>query len=95
MFLWGPRIDKYIIYENYFKLIQVRFEDPIHEIHKSHWDISKPKSHYYKFIMSISGVECSLRYVLFLNLELVIPRMKVYIGEGPHTSKLLKKGHLP
>ena len=37
--------------------------------------------------MTISGVECSLRYVIFLDLELVIPRMKVY----PRSSELVKK----
>jgi len=91
MFIWGPQIDQCIIYEHCYKLIHIWFEDPIHEIHKCRWDICKPKRHHYKFIMSISSVECSLRYVLFHDSELVIPQTKVCLGEGPRTSKLVKK----
>ena len=60
-------------------------------MHKCCWGICKPKRDYYKFMMSISDAECNLRYVLFLDPELVIPQTKVYLKEGARTSKLVKK----
>jgi len=41
--------------------------------------------------MPISGVKSSLGYVLILDPELVIPRINVYLEEGPCTSKLVKE----
>jgi len=41
--------------------------------------------------MPISGVEKSLKYILILDSELVIPRTKVYLGEGSRTSELVKE----
>ena len=54
---------QYIIYKHYHKLIQARFENPIHVIRKCCQGICKPKRHHYKFIMFEPGAEYSLRYV--------------------------------
>ena len=88
MLIWIPRVDQYIIYEYHHELIQVGFEDPIHEIHKRRSGICKPKRHHYKFIVSISGAKYSLGYVLFLNSEVVF-------GEGFRTPRLEKKIFYP
>ena len=44
MFFWGPRIDLYIIYEHYYKLIEIRLEDPIHESTNAVREFVSPKA---------------------------------------------------
>ena len=51
--------------------------------------VSQKASH--KLIMAIFGAENSLRYVFVLDSELVIPRTKVYLREGPQISTLVKE----
>jgi len=86
MLIWNSRVDQYIIYEYHYKLVQVGFEDPVHEIHEYHRDISEAKGHHYELVMSIASTKGSLLYVFILNSELIAPRMKVYLEKSSHAS---------
>src|SRR5262249_61874390 len=71
------RVHQHIINEDNHELIQIRPEYSVHQIHEHSWSIRQTKRHHQKFIMSISGLESYLGYVLFLNPQLVIPRPEI------------------
>ena len=41
--------------------------------------------------MPTTGAKDSLRYVFILDSELVIPKTKVYLREGPRSSELIEE----
>jgi hypothetical protein len=41
--------------------------------------------------MPITGLECSLLYVLFLDYQLVVSRSQIYLREHPNSLQLIKQ----
>jgi len=67
-------------------LHQVRFKDPIIELHESGWSIGEFKRHHHVPIMPVMRSECNLEYVFVLNVKLMVSRSNIYIGENPSFS---------
>lgn len=61
MLLLSMRVDKGIIDEYHYSLIQVRLEYLIHIIHKNSRCIRHSKRHHKEFVMAILDSKCSLR----------------------------------
>lgn len=91
MFLLRPRIYQNLIYKYYHKLVQIWLEYLIHQIHKSCWGIHEPKWHHQELAVTISGSEGCLLNVIFLNLQRVITRLKIYLGEELRSFDLIKQ----
>ncbi|EOX94184.1 Uncharacterized protein TCM_003614 [Theobroma cacao] len=86
MFIIILRINQDVIDEYYHKLIQVWMEHPVHKIHKNCRGISQTKRHHQKLIMPITRPEGSLRYILLLNPQLIVPRSQINLREYHSTS---------
>jgi len=83
--LWGSRVNENIVYEHHHELIQVRFEDPVHKVHKGCQGIGEAKGHHHKLVVSISGMKHSFGYIFILDSELVVPQMEINFGKGSRT----------
>jgi len=77
------------------KLIQVGFEDSVHEIHECYRGIGEAKGHHHKLIVSVPGTEGSLGLIFIFDLELVVPQTKVYFKKSSYGSQLIKKVTYP
>jgi hypothetical protein len=65
-------IDEDVVDKNHDKLIQFFHKYLIHEVHEKGGCVCQPKWHYCEFILPVSGDECSLLNVCFLDPQLVI-----------------------
>ena len=90
MLLSGLRVYEDVIYEYYVKRIKVFMEDPIHKIHKHDWCISETKWNDNKFVMTITGMEGSLRNILLSHSKLVIPWPEIYFRKETWSLELIK-----
>ena len=73
MLLLILRIDKDVIYEHHYELVQIRYENPVHKIHEGCEGIGEAKRHYCTLIMTISGPKCCLGDVFRFNPKLMVP----------------------
>src|SRR3954463_10996776 len=85
------REDKNVINEDNDKLVQIFHEDLIHEIHEVSWGIGQSKGHDCALIQTISGYKCRLRNILGSDLQLVVPRSEVNLGEHLGPIELIKQ----
>ena len=60
--------------QTYHKLAQIRYENPIHKVHKSHIGIGQAKGPHCKFTMTISGPNYDFGDVRSLNFKLMISK---------------------
>lgn len=67
MLFLSVRVDKDIIDEYHYKLIQVRLKFLIHIIHKNNKCIHYSERHHKEFVMNISGSKYSLQCVITFN----------------------------
>ena len=91
MLLLCSRIDENIIYENNYKLIQIRSKDSVHIIHKNSRGISQSKRHHGKLIMPIPCSKSRFGYILLLHSYLMISRSQIDLREHSCTSQLVHK----
>jgi hypothetical protein len=81
MFFYCLRIYKNVIIEYNDKLVQLRHEDRVHEVHEVCQRICQPKRHHKVLIETISSSESRLGYIFSTNLDLVIAGAEINLGE--------------
>jgi hypothetical protein len=84
-------VDQDVINEHHDKLVQLRHEYGVHQVHEMCRGIGESKRHNQILIQRIPGGECSLRDVFRVNLDLVITRTNIDLGEDLSTGKLIEK----
>jgi len=73
------RIDQDVIKKYNKKLIEIRSEHSIHEIHECSWCIGQAKRHNQEFIVRLpAGSKCGFWNIFFSNLQLMIARSQIY-----------------
>ncbi len=91
MFVFILGIDQNIINENDHELVQLWHEYGVHQVHEISQGIGQPKRHHQKLIESISGRESRLRNITGTDLDLMLARAKVYLGEHFGSHQLSKQ----
>jgi hypothetical protein len=85
------RVDQDVINEYHDKLVKLRHECGVHQVHEMCRSICESKRHNQILIQLVPGRECSLRNVFWMDLDLMITRPKVDLGEDLSTDKLIKE----
>jgi hypothetical protein len=81
MFFHTLRIYQNVIIEHHDELVQLRYENRVHELHEMCWHIGQPKG-YDKILMETkSHREGHLGYIFGTNLDLVIAGAEINFGE--------------
>ena len=70
--LLSQRVYKNVIDEYNHKLIKIRTEDTIHQVHESCRSVRQSKRHYKKLVVPVTRTKGSLWDVLLANPQLVI-----------------------
>jgi hypothetical protein len=91
MFFYTLRIYKNVVNERYDKLVQFWREDKVHEIYEVCHRIRQHKWHDKILKEAISCSEGRLGYIFGINLDLVIARAEVNLGEHLGSRKLIKQ----
>ena len=86
----GFTIDEDIIKEDQNEFSKVGPKYFIHQCLKCGRSISEAKGHDQKFIVTIIFVECYFMDILLMNLNVMIPKMKIQLGEKISSMKLIK-----
>jgi hypothetical protein len=81
VFFYSLQIYKNIVNEYHDKLVQLRHEDKLHEVHEVCWCIHQPKGHDKILIETISNREGCLGYIFGTNLDLVIAEAEIIFRE--------------
>ena len=82
-------IDEDIIKEDQNEVPQVGMEYFIHQCLECGRRISESKGNYQTLIVAIMYVEIHFMDIILMNLNLVIPRTKIQLGEKISTMKLI------
>jgi hypothetical protein len=77
MFFGDGGIDKDVINEHHYKLVQSIHEYLIHHVHEISQGISESKGHHCELLLPISGDESCLRNVVRSNFHLMISGPKI------------------
>jgi len=91
MFFFNVRVYQDNINEDHHKLVQYGHEDRIQEIHKVCQCISKTKGHDEILIQPIPRRESHFRYILRTDLDLMVPRPQINLGEYLSLGQLIKQ----
>src|ERR1044071_8214754 len=84
-------IDQYIINENHNELVQELHKHLVHHIHEVCRSISQSKGHNSVLIQPIPCSKGCLRNIPFSNLQLMITRTKIDLGEYTSSLQLVKQ----
>jgi hypothetical protein len=84
-------VDQDVINEDHDKLIQLRHEYRVHQVHEMCRGIGESKRHNQILIQPIPAGECGLRNIFWTDLDLMVIQMKIDLGEDLSTDKLIKK----
>jgi hypothetical protein len=84
-------IDEDVINEDHDKLVQLRHEYRIHQVHEMCRSIGESKRHNQILIQPVPGGEDSLRNVFWADFDLVITRTKIGLGKDFSIDELVKK----
>jgi hypothetical protein len=85
------RIDDNIIDKDHDKIIELRHEHGVHEVHEVCGSISESEGHNQELVKTITSGKSGFRNVAGSNLDLVVARTKVDLREDFGTSQLIKK----
>jgi hypothetical protein len=84
-------IDQDIINEDHDKLVQLRHEYGVHQVHEMCRSIGESKRHNQILVQPIPGREGSLRNIFHTDLDLMITRTEIDLGKDSCTGKLIKE----
>jgi hypothetical protein len=84
-------VDQDVFNEDHDKLVQLRHEYGVHQVHKVCRSIGESKRHNQILIQFIPGGEGSLRDVFQTDLDLMVTRMEIDLREDLRTGMLIKK----
>lgn len=72
IFCTGSRVKQNVINKYHNKLINVRLENMVHQIHEKCWSIRQSKQQFQKLVMSIKSSKGNFWHILLLNYHMVI-----------------------
>jgi hypothetical protein len=84
-------IDQDVINEDHVKLVQLRHEYRVHQVHEMCMSIDEPKRHNQILIQPIPSGESGIRNVFWVDLNLMITQTKIDLGKDICTGKLIEK----
>jgi hypothetical protein len=85
------RKDQDVIYEDHNKLVELFHENRVHQVHEVSGGVGQTKRHHQILIKTISGGESSLWDIFFMDLDLMIARMKVNLQKGLCSNQLIEQ----
>jgi hypothetical protein len=85
------RIDEDIIDKDHDKLIELRHEYGVHEVHEVGRCVSESEGHDQEFVKTITSGKSGFWNIAWSNLDLVVARTKVNFREDFGTSQLIKQ----
>jgi hypothetical protein len=91
MLLFTLGIDQDVVNEYHDKLIQIRHEHRIHQVHEMCKSIGESKRHNQILIQPIPGREGSLRDIFLTDLDLMITQTEIDLRKDSYTRKLIKE----
>jgi hypothetical protein len=84
-------IDQDVINEDHDKLVQLRYEHGVHQVHEMCRSIGEFKRHNQILVQPVPGREGNLRDILWMDLDLMITQMEINHGKDSCTGKLIKE----
>jgi hypothetical protein len=90
MLLFTLGIDQDVINEDHNKLVQLRHEYGVHQVHEMCRSIGESKRHNQILVQPILGGEGSLRNIVRMDIDLMITRTEIDLGKVFSTGKLIK-----
>jgi hypothetical protein len=91
MLLFTLGVDQDIINEDHDKLVQLRHEYGVHQVHELCRSIGESKRHNQILVQPVPSGEGSLRNIFQTDLDLMITRMEIDLGKDFSTGKLIKE----
>jgi hypothetical protein len=84
-------VDQDVVDEDHDKLVQLRHDYRVHQVHEICRSIGESKRHNQILIQPIPSGESSLRDVFQIDLDLMITQMEIDLEKDLSTGKLIKK----
>jgi hypothetical protein len=84
-------IDEDIIDKDHYEFVELRHKHGVHEVHEVGWGIRETKRHYQEVVKTITSGESGFRNVTRSNLDLMVTRTKVDLGENFGSRQLIKE----
>jgi hypothetical protein len=91
MLLFTLGIDQDVVNKDHDKLVQLRHEYGVHQVHKMCRNIGESKRHNQILVQPVPGREGSLRNIFWMDLNLMITRTEIDLGKDSCTDKLIKE----
>jgi hypothetical protein len=91
MLFFALGINQDVVNEDQDKLIQLRHEYGVHQVHKMCRSNGESKRHNQILIQPVPGREGSLRNIFWTDLDLMITRTEIDLGKDSCTDKLIKE----
>jgi hypothetical protein len=90
MLFFNLGVDQDIINKYHDKLVQLRHEYEVHQVHEMCRSIGVSKLHNQIFIQPVPGRERRFRNIFQTNLDLMIIQIEINLGKDFNTGKLIK-----
>jgi hypothetical protein len=84
-------IDQDVVNEDHEKLVQLRHEYEVHQVHEMCKSIGESKRHNQILIQPVPGREGGLKDIFRTDLDLMITRTEIDLRKDPDTGKLIKE----
>jgi hypothetical protein len=91
MLLFTLRVDQDVVNEDHDKLVQLRHEHGVHQVHEMCRSIGESKRHDQILVQPIPGGESCLRNILRTDFDLMITQAEINLGKYLSTGKLIKE----
>jgi hypothetical protein len=91
MLLFTLEIDQDVINEDHDKLVQLRHEYGVYQVHEMCRSIGESKRHNQILVQPVPGRESSLRNIFWTDLDLMITQMEIDLGKDSCIGKLIKE----
>jgi hypothetical protein len=91
MLLFTHGIDQDVINEDHDKLVQLRHEYRVHQVHEMCRSIGESERHNQILVQPIPGGEGNFRDIFWMDLDLMITQTEINLGKDSCTGKLIKE----
>jgi hypothetical protein len=85
------RVDQDVVNKDHDKLIQLRHEYGVHQVHEMCRSIGQVKRHNQILIQPVPSGQCNFRDAFWKNLDLMITQMEIDLEEDFSTGKFIKQ----
>jgi hypothetical protein len=90
MFFLVFGVDEDIIDKDHYEFVELHHKHGVHEVPEVGWGISETKGHYQELVKTITSEESGFRNVTRSNINLMITKTKVDLGENFGSCQLIK-----